>query len=180
MAYIGKTPTAVPLTSGDITNGIITTAKIADDAISAAKLASGVGGKVLQIVQGTHATQVTTTSSSYVTTNLTASITPSSATSKILVQMTFLGDTGPGSGDHGGDFTIFRNSTDLLTRGGDTYYNNNGLNIGMSVSMNYLDSPNTTSSTSYTAYMKARDSGTTMKSCHNNSTGTVVLMEISA
>ena len=49
--YIGKTPTSVPLTSSDITDGIITSAKIADGAVAtvdiadanvtAAKLASG-------------------------------------------------------------------------------------------------------------------------------------------
>lgn len=38
MAYIGKVPTAVPLTSSDITNGIVTTAKIADDAVDNTKL----------------------------------------------------------------------------------------------------------------------------------------------
>jgi hypothetical protein len=41
MSYIGKTPTAVPLTSSDITDGIITTAKITDDAITSAKLGTG-------------------------------------------------------------------------------------------------------------------------------------------
>jgi len=51
MSYIGKTPTSVPLTSSDITDGIITSAKIADGAVAtvdiadanvtAAKLASG-------------------------------------------------------------------------------------------------------------------------------------------
>lgn len=38
MAYIGKQPTAVPLTSSDITDGIVTTAKIADDAVDENKL----------------------------------------------------------------------------------------------------------------------------------------------
>ena len=38
MSYIGKTPTAVPLTSSDITNGIITTAKIVDANITTAKI----------------------------------------------------------------------------------------------------------------------------------------------
>jgi hypothetical protein len=38
MAYIGKTPTAAPLTSSDVTDGIISTAKIADTAITNAKL----------------------------------------------------------------------------------------------------------------------------------------------
>ena len=42
-------------------------------------------GSVLQVVSNTTSTQVSTTSGSYVTTDLTASITPSSASNKILV-----------------------------------------------------------------------------------------------
>jgi len=38
MAYIGKSPTAAPLTSSDVADGIISTAKIADTAITNAKL----------------------------------------------------------------------------------------------------------------------------------------------
>ena len=41
MSYIGKTPTSVPLTSSDITDGIISTSKIANDAITSAKLGTG-------------------------------------------------------------------------------------------------------------------------------------------
>ena len=37
MSYIGKTPTAAPLTSSDVTDGIISTAKIADNAVTTAK-----------------------------------------------------------------------------------------------------------------------------------------------
>ena len=39
--YIGKTPTSVPLTSSDITDGIITTTKIADANVTNPKLTSG-------------------------------------------------------------------------------------------------------------------------------------------
>ena len=174
----------MPLTkiqSLGITDGTIVNADInASAAIAGTKLSGA--GKVLQVVQATHATEVTTSSTSYVTTNLTASITPSSASNKILIIVAFPGDNSTGNGgNEGGDFTIFRGaSTDLLTRGGDTYYNSGGVNIGMSVSMNYLDSPATTSSTSYTVYMKARDATSSMKSCHNGSTGTIILMEIAA
>ncbi len=38
MGFIGKQPTPVPLTSNDITDGIITTSKIADDAVGNTKL----------------------------------------------------------------------------------------------------------------------------------------------
>ena len=41
MSYIGKTPTPAPLTSSDITDGIITTTKIADSSVTSAKLGSG-------------------------------------------------------------------------------------------------------------------------------------------
>jgi hypothetical protein len=41
MAYIGKNPTSVPLTSSDITDGIITTTKIADANVTNPKLTSG-------------------------------------------------------------------------------------------------------------------------------------------
>ena len=41
MSYIGKTPTPAPLTSSDITDGIITTTKIADANVTNPKLTSG-------------------------------------------------------------------------------------------------------------------------------------------
>jgi len=41
MAYIGKNPTSVPLTSSDIEDGIITTTKIADANVTNPKLTSG-------------------------------------------------------------------------------------------------------------------------------------------
>ena len=40
MGYIGKIPSAVPLTSADITDGIITSAKIADGTIVNGDIAS--------------------------------------------------------------------------------------------------------------------------------------------
>lgn len=41
MAFIGKVPTPVPLTSSDITDGIISSAKIADGTIATADIADG-------------------------------------------------------------------------------------------------------------------------------------------
>ena len=41
MPYLGRTPTSVPLSAGDISDGIITTAKVADLNITTAKLAAG-------------------------------------------------------------------------------------------------------------------------------------------
>ncbi len=47
MSYIGKVPTAAPLTSSDIADGIITEAKMADDAISLTELKAGTDGEII-------------------------------------------------------------------------------------------------------------------------------------
>ena len=46
MSYVGKKPTSVPLTSSDITDGIITSAKIADGSIATADIADAAVTKV--------------------------------------------------------------------------------------------------------------------------------------
>ena len=46
MAYIGKTPASAALTSSDISDGIISTAKIADDAATADKIANAVNSAI--------------------------------------------------------------------------------------------------------------------------------------
>ncbi len=53
-------------------------------------------GSVLQVVQGSSTTSTTTSSSSFVDTGLSASITPSSTSSKILISATFSFDTNVG------------------------------------------------------------------------------------
>ena len=47
MAYIGKKPTAAPLTSSDVADGIISEAKMADDAISLTELKAGTDGELI-------------------------------------------------------------------------------------------------------------------------------------
>ena len=47
MAYIGQTPSAVPLVAGDITDGIISEAKLAADAVSLAKMKAGTDGNII-------------------------------------------------------------------------------------------------------------------------------------
>ena len=159
---------------------------VANAGIATTKLGEGA---VLQIVQGTHSTEVTTTSTSYVTTNLSASITPSSASNKILIIASTPADMGTLASNggvygtnNGGDFTIYRDSTALLSRAGDTFYTNGGLNIATTISMNVLDSPSTTSSTTYSIYMKTRGGSPTptVKAQHNGSEGSIILMEIKA
>jgi hypothetical protein len=108
-------------------------------------------GSVIQVVQGNTSTQNSTSSTSYVSTNLSASITPQFTTSKILVLVSMAGY----ATTNGGIYTVYRNSTNL---GG-------GSSTGLAaiqassqwtqICMNVLDSPSSTSSLTYTVYMYA-------------------------
>lgn len=151
--------------------------------ISSAGLATGgIGrsnmytGAVLQVVQGTTSTYISTTSGAYITTGLTASITPSSASSKILV-FANLGSMFNSSGGNQLVVAIFRGATNLHAAagafGGQLY---STALIETSMSMMILDSPATTSSTAYTVYF-ASVSGTVN---FNQNTGNsyIILQEI--
>ncbi len=110
-------------------------------------------GLVVQVVQSVStSTASTSAGSSYVTTGHSASITPTSASSKILVTVTF---SMKNSAGYDSGFTIYRNSTNLA--GTSTNFAHAGTYAGgeteFACSMQYLDSPASTSSTTYTVYM---------------------------
>jgi hypothetical protein len=168
--YLGNAPTAVPLTSADITDGIITSAKIANGAIVGADINStfdltgktvtlpaGTGGKVLQVVQTYKTDTFNTTSSTLVDiTGLSATITPSSTSSKILV-MTNIGGASRASG--AGNWKLVRGSTQIGNPDSASNRSRNAFSGGMWITSDhgamramvgtYLDSPATTSATTY-------------------------------
>jgi hypothetical protein len=150
----------MPLTkiqSLGITDGTIVAGDIASGAITAAKLASGVGGKVLQVVSTTKSDTFTSTADTFTDiTGLSVSITPTSSSSKILVFVNIVG----GSNTAGilCMFRLVRGSTAIgvgNTVSGYTSASVGGLrsaqdyNASWTASWNYLDSPSTTSSTTY-------------------------------
>lgn len=155
--------------------------------IQNASLASGVPGKanlptgsVLQVVQGTIATPLSTASTNYVTTNLAVSITPTSASSKILVITTScLRKTN--SNALGPSAAIFRDSTNVYTGVINQFYitASSGEPSGV-VTLNYLDSPSTTSAISYSLRIKSLTASTTAVFLPDNETGTIIAMEIAA
>jgi len=139
-------------------------------------------GTVLQVVQGTLSSSVsTTTSYTFVTTGLAASITPSSSTSKILTTVSGFGYTSASSVQ--GVFTLYRNSTNLLTYGSTLVYGY-GANIQSGITFSYLDSPATTSSTTYTLYFSLANAAGTVTfnspSAWGQPTATIISQEIAA
>jgi len=108
------------------------------------------GGKILQVVQGTYTSEVSTTSTSYVSGTINAAISCATSNSKVLVHIT-------GSMRYG-VFNIFRGSTDLGGGQGFGQTSFNGDSIG---GIHYLDSPGTTNQTTYTGYFKVYANGGT-------------------
>ena len=113
-------------------------------------------GQVIQVVSATDSTTRTTTSSSYVTgsNTLSVTITPSSASNKILI-MLFAG-IGRGDGNVA-YWTIYKGGSNLFGANG-IYYIGREDDTGedpVPLGCHYLDSPATTSATTYQVYMKA-------------------------
>jgi hypothetical protein len=156
------------------------------DQITSASLASGVPtraqlpiGSVLQVVQGTTSTEVSSSSSTFADTGLSASITPSSASSKILVLISH-GTINKSSANGSNRMTIriVRGETTLTTPGSGILFTATAINNRTGWSYNYLDSPSTTSSTTYKTQFMSNDSTSAVDVQTNNTPSTITLMEI--
>ncbi len=154
----GNTGVVTGLAVGGLPDGTVDADTLASNAVTAGKLASGVGGKILQVVQTVKSDTATISSANtnnFVDlTGMSVAITPSATSSKILIIINlsvsmeagtlhvrlvrgstniFLGDSGGGN----------RLSSSILHR---SEYNNHYIEP---ISRTFLDSPNTTSATTY-------------------------------
>ena len=137
-------------------------------------------GSVLQVVENVYSTAVQSGTQSMVDTGLTATITPSSTSSKILVMvnqpLTVSTDT---STSRDIAFSICRGSTEILAGTGDAKadsgtthrypaYNN----------LKKLDSPNTTSAVTYKTRFKVNAGSCDVFAQQHGGSSTMILMEI--
>ena len=111
-------------------------------------------GSVLQVVSATSVTGTATTSTTYVATGVTATITPSATTSKILI---LVNGSAYLQNNNFVVLTIKRGTTDLAD--GRTYglaasRLRGGTDLGFQVGMSYVDSPATTSATVYEVFLR--------------------------
>jgi hypothetical protein len=145
-------------------------------------------GKIGQVVQGTKTTQFETTSTSYATSGLEATITPSATSSKILI-MASTSAIHTATTSAGGETLVkfYKNHTSIsATAIGDDYqvaksrqdgsYNQE---VGGGGTAMFLDTPSTTEAITYTVYAKI-NSGTNGRIGQNNHGTTITLMEILA
>ena len=181
------------LAVGGLPDGVVDEDMLASNAVSSGKLASGAGGKILQVVQDTLTAVFTTNATSYTAiTGLSVSITPSATSSKILL-MGFIGYGGQSAANI--FMGLFRDSTELLV--GDAggarprsfaQFAGRNTNSQAGFSPMYLDSPSSTSAlvyavktysegSSYTVYInQCQEDATT----HGRTASTLMAMEIGA
>ena len=139
-------------------------------------------GHILQVVQGTHSTNVTNSSNTYADTGLTASITPSSTSNKILVMVSHsqCNKTGDNSQNALG-IKLFRGSTEIYYPTSLSGYGNLAQGTIFEVSFNYLDTPSTTSATTYkTQFANEGNNGASVGVQSSSKTSTMILMEVAA
>jgi hypothetical protein len=160
-------------------NGTVLTADSAE--ADGVKWATPVSGKVLQVVFGSTNTQTASSTSTYADTTLSATITPSAATSKILVILSQAGVYSDVNGN-GMQLRLVRGSTTihtfagaLGTLGGSTARRD------VATATTYLDSPSTTSATTYKTQFSSRTGAATVQvQVTPEDMSTITLIEIGA
>ena len=137
-------------------------------------------GHILQVVESQMGqTSVTTTSNSFVATGHSVTITPSSTSSKILLQIQGGGTYLPEANTMA-QVTIYRNSTNIgdSDKGLESHYTVGSTGFTLAPhAMGVLDSPSTTSAITYQAYIKT-DGGTFQYQANDRGNISFIAMEV--
>ena len=149
-----------------------------DKIIPTGGVPTGGGGGIVQIVHDTTSSESSTSSSSYVTSGLSLNITPTSASSKILVCFNLPLQSGAHNlraavGLHRGGSQIYLAQRESL-------FNNSSSNSSETVSGMFLDSPATTSAVTYDVRVRVSGGSGTFYWAVSSTVGTLTAMEVSA
>lgn len=173
----------MPLTTGGIYYADENTPMSIADITAAMATSVSNSLSVLQLVTASQDNDVTTTSTTqYVSSGLSASITPSSVDSQIivLVNLPYYSYDNNSPASPGGNFRLLRNS--IVINSSSLYISNIGrssffFDFTDNMTMNYVDSPATTAPVTYSITGKAVVSNYSSLTM-NGSTSTITLLEI--
>ena len=140
-------------------------------------------GSVLQVVNATYSTTVSMSSDTYADTGLTASITPSSTSSKILVVVNQQGlKTGNNNATNDIGVILLRGSTEINLFAKEYGFTGSTQYVHIATcATSYLDSPSSTSAVTYKTQFANNDgggAGGTIYVQSANTASTMTLMEI--
>ena len=139
-------------------------------------------GSVIQTVFGTHDTEVSSNSSTFIDTGLTATITPTSSSNKILVTVMQNGVYKDQNAGAGAQIQLLRASTvisQLAKRaGGDNGTGSSAVQSIGTVGASILDSPSTTSATTYKTQFKSASNASSVYCQVYTCDSTIILQEI--
>jgi len=173
------------LSAGGLPDGSVTADDIASTLDLSGKTvtlaAGGTGyGKVLQVVTNTTYGLKTSTTNTFVDTGLSASITPSSTSSKILIFVcNYENYTATTTG--GIKWKLLRNSIDIGNFGNTTLgYHQDSSNNYFNVQMQWMDSPATTSSVTYKTQFCSSYFGEAVTIMPDSTYSVITIMEIAA
>lgn len=165
---------AADAVSSGVSDGSVTTAKLADSAVTSAKIATveaskligkinainATTGSVIQVVSSQTNSSIETSSLNWVNTNLSVSITPQFNTSRILIIVadTTRSQGAPNYHEQWSEYGIFRDGISTALKQVMTGWGSSPTTFGKvaygNVSTSYLDSPSTTSQITYRTKMR--------------------------
>ena len=172
-----QTSSAEPVIASTVTGGAGLSGMTSLGTVTTGTLASGVtfpAGHILQVVQYTATSQVTSSSTSYVSAGLDKAITPSSTSSKILINVTQVLDQS--AAGRAARYALYKDGSLHVDHFG--YSHGGDSRIITHNSMMYLDSPATDSSVEYGLYFKTFGNGAHIAR-YSGHLGTITLMEVS-
>jgi hypothetical protein len=146
----------------------------------------GIAGGVLQVVSATTSADISVVGTTWTATGLSVSITPTSATNKVLVlasQSLRMLRSGSGAG---GGLRLLRASTVILDYSDEQFaFNRSGatgdVNIGMVAPVMFLDSPATAANVTYSLQMRGATADDEVRAqFYGGSVSSIVAMEIAA
>ena len=150
----------------------VATTTSTSNAITSAQMPAG---SVIQSVQGTTGSNVNTSAGTFITTGLTATITPQLSTSKILVILSCEMRTDPNKWMQ---TALYRNGSAQVYISTGLHYIN-ASTITTQLAYSYLDSPATTSATTYALFFNSQSGGVAAFN-PDGCTATINLLEIRA
>jgi len=145
---------------------------------------AGGGGKVLQVVFGSTATPSTNTTITFADTGITATITPTLNTSKVMIL--WVADVyHSATTDNAVSYRLVRGATSIQNNNdaGLIWFQSASQGANFQIVNNYLDSPATTSATTYKVQLRnylSPGSLTVSNTASSTATSTIMLLEIGA